>query len=329
MKTPPSELLTSLRALRRPLIVGHVTPDADCIGASLGLAAAMRERNIAAEFALPGGVVAKRLDFMLHMGGREYICGGELGGHDAVIALDTAGANRLNAAFKFDALGGTPVLNIDHHVSNPGYGHVNWIDPHASSSGEMVHRLLMALGWPPSREVASLLYAGLHGDTAGFSLPNTTSDSLQAAADLVAAGADVGFIGEHLCRSQVRADFDLLRLVYDHTRVTPDGRIAYSHVTFADISGAGCNAQDIDDQVSIPRSLAGIKIALLFSEGEPGIVRINLRGEGRISVLPLAQQYGGGGHAQSAGVRVKNKPMQMVIDDVLAAAGRYLDGLKL
>jgi phosphoesterase RecJ-like protein len=89
---------------------------------------------------------------------------------------------------------------------------------------------------------------------------------------------------------------------------------------------SGCRPEDIDDQVSIPRALKGVAIAMLFSEGEPGIVRINLRGEGRTTVVEIAQRFGGGGHPQSAGVRVRNKPMREVIDMVVAAAQEHLAG---
>jgi phosphoesterase RecJ-like protein len=172
--------------------------------------------------------------------------------------------------------------------------------------------------------VASLLYCGIHGDTAGFSLPNTSADCLSLAARLVQAGADVTHIGEQLCRSQARPDFELLRRVYDHTTVVADGHIAYSYLSHGDIVESQCSAEDIDDQVSIPRALAGVRIAILFSEGEPGVVRVNLRGEGRTSVIEIAQAFGGGGHTQSAGIRVRNKPLQQVIQDVIAVASRHL-----
>ncbi len=63
---------------------------------------------------------------------------------------------------------------------------------------------------------------------------------------------------------------------------------------------------------------------MLFSEGEPGIIRVNLRGEGNTSVIEIAEHFGGGGHTQSAGVRLRNKPMQQAIDEVLAVARRLL-----
>ncbi|HKQ50324.1 MAG TPA: bifunctional oligoribonuclease/PAP phosphatase NrnA [Phycisphaerae bacterium] len=325
-RQPTPEFLRQLTSVRRPLVVGHVTPDADCIGAALGVAGSLREHGIEAVVGLPADCVAQRLGFMLELAPTtprsvEWSTDGR---YDSLIIVDTASEKRINIRPPPAMTGPLPTLNIDHHITNIDFGRHNWVDPHASSTCEMIALLLNALKWQPSAAVASLLYAGLHGDTAGFSLPSTTSDALHVAAELVRAGADVSHIGEQLCRSQGQHDFELLRRVYDHTRVVAAGRIAYSHLSYADISESGCKADDIDDQVSIPRALKGVAIAMLFSEGEPGVIRINLRGEGKITVLELAQRFGGGGHSQSAGVRVKNKPMQQVIDETVAAAQEHL-----
>ncbi len=323
---PTPAFLKELTGVKRPLVVGHVTPDADCIGASIGLATGLREHGIEATVGLPADCVAKRLGFMLELAPStprsvEWSADGR---YDSLIIVDTAGEKRINIQPAPALAGPSPTFNIDHHITNTDFGRHNWVDPHASSTCEMIALLLEGLKWPPSAAVASLLYAGLHGDTGGFSLPSTSADSLHIAADLVRAGADVTHIGEQLCRSQGRHDFELLRRVYDHTTVVAGGRIAYSHLTYKDITESGCAADDIDDQVSIPRALKGVAIAMLFSEGEPGVIRINLRGEGKITVLELAQKFGGGGHTQSAGVRVKNKPMEQVISDTVAAAEQHL-----
>ncbi|MEK6644764.1 MAG: bifunctional oligoribonuclease/PAP phosphatase NrnA [Planctomycetota bacterium] len=323
---PQDEFLSAFELVRKPLLLGHVTPDADCLGSCLGLAGAMREQGLDARIGLPPDCVPDRLAFMLELDptipvDRHVTPDSD---RDALLFLDTATEKRIN-------LGTTIVLptqavrfSLDHHITNTDFATHNWVDPHASSTCEMIARLILELGWRISPHVASLLYAGIHGDTGGFSLPPTTAESLQIAADLVRAGADVTHIGEQLCRSQGRRDFELLRRVYDHTTVVADGLIAYSYLTYHDISESGCRPEDIDDQVSIPRALRGVRIAMLFSEGEPGVVRINLRGEGRTTVVELAQRFGGGGHPQSAGVRMKNKPIQDVITMIVAAAEEHL-----
>ena len=325
-RRPSSEFIQAFKAIRHPLMLGHVTPDADSLGACLALAAACCENGLSAAVGLPPGCVSERLGFMLQLAGTtprvESVGAGSP--FDAAVVIDAATEKRINCGTSITMPGGSAAFNIDHHITNTDFARHNWVDPHASSSCEMIARLLQELRWPITPTPASLLYSGLHGDTAGFSLPSTTAECLQIAADLVRAGADVSHIGEQLCRSQGRHDFELLRRVYDHTTVTSDGRIAYSYLSNQDIVESGCKAEDIDDQVSIPRALKGVAIAMLFSEGEPGIIRINFRGEGRTTVVELAQQFGGGGHAQSAGVRVRNKPMREVIDLVVSAAQEHL-----
>lgn len=323
---PDVEFLAALRRARRPFLVAHVTPDADAIGSALGLATAMREQGIEAVAGLPEGCVAEKLQFMLALAPQTPIrtTWTPEGPHDAVIVLDTAGEKRINIQPAIDLSGRLPVFNIDHHITNTDFAPYNWVDPHATSTCELIARLLGTVGWSPSPPVASLLYAGFHGDTAGFSLPTTTGASLHAAAELVQAGADVTHIGEQLCRSQGRPDFELLRRVYDQTTVTADGQIAYSYLSHDDFLASGSKPEAIDDQVSIPLALKGVRIAMLFSEGEKDVVRINVRGEGNVEVLELARRFGGGGHAHAAGVRIRNKPIQEVMQEVVAAAEEQL-----
>jgi len=325
---PPGAVLEALGRVRRPVIVGHVTPDADCLGSMYGLAVMLRLHEVDARVGLPGDVAAK-LQFLIELAPAVPRVAGwdDAAGYDALIAVDTASQKRINLSAPPALDGGLTSFNFDHHITNTDFATHNWVDSHATSASELIARLLAVLEWKVPSQVASLLYAGIHGDTGGFSLPSTNSDALHVAAELVRAGADVAHLGEQLCRSQNRSDFELLRHVYDHTRLTEDGRIAYSHLSHADMVESGCTAADIDDQVSIPRALRGVRIAMLFSEGEPGEIRINLRGEGTVTVVEIAQQFGGGGHAQSAGVRMRNKPMEQVIGEVVAAAEAHLERL--
>ncbi len=323
---PTAAFLAALRQLSRPFVVAHVTPDADALGASLGLGSAFREHGVDAVVGLPTRHVAKKLRFMFELAPDvpRVNAWKHEDGYDAIIVLDTAVEKRIDMEPKPVMEGEPPIFNIDHHITNPDFGRYNWVNPHASSTCEMVARLIRDLDWRISSHVASLLYSGIYGDTAGFSLASTSASSLHTAGDLVRAGADISHIGEQLCRSQGRPDFELLRRVYDHTTVAADGRIAYSFLTYEDMVESKCRADDIDDQVSIPRALKGVCIAMLFSEGDRGVIRVNLRGEGRFSVVKIAQQFGGGGHEQSAGVRLRGMGMEEAIRQVVAAAEAVL-----
>jgi phosphoesterase RecJ-like protein len=181
----------------------------------------------------------------------------------------------------------------------------------------------MALGCQITPTLATLLYAGIHTDTQGFSLSNTGANSLEVGHALARAGAKIPEVCERMHRSLSRGEFELLGIVYRNTRVIADGQIAYSTATHEEIAGTGCTAEDIDDQVEVPRSLEGISLAILFTEGIRGRIRMNFRGEGGISVLPLAQEFGGGGHQASAGA-ILDGTMEEVTQRVLPAAQTYV-----
>ncbi len=323
---PPEDFVLALREAKRPFIVAHVTPDCDAIGAILGLTTAFRANGVDATAGLPTSSIAQKLQFMLELAvGIPFADRWDPDGpFDALIVLDTANQKRINIKPAPEIESGLPVFNIDHHTTNTAFGRYNWVDGCATSTCELVARLIAALGWTPSPNCASLLYTGIHGDTAGFSLSTSSALALRTAAGLLDAGADVELVGEALCRSQSLSEFDLLRLVYDHTAVIEGGKIAYSQLSFDDISGAGCRPDDIDDQVSIPRALKGVRIALLFTEGERDVIRVNLRGEGKVTVVEIAKKLGGGGHNQSAGILFNDKTMQEVIDLVCQEAIEHL-----
>lgn len=318
----PREVIDTLFAARLPVIAGHVTPDIDALGAMLALARSLPSPEAAV--VLPGPLESQKLQFLMELSNGVPIAAPErIELADVVAVVDTASTKRVNVTGHWEAIADKLIVNIDHHITNPDFGCINWVEDNASSTCELIWKLIRAAGWNLDPATAGLLYAGIYSDTAGFSLPSTTADCLEAAADLVRSGADVDRIGCRIARSQERHEFDLIRKVYHNTHVVAEGRIAYSTLSYDEIVSCGCSPQDIDDQVSIPRSLSGIRIALLFSEGEKGIIRVNLRGEGGTPVLPLAEKLGGGGHAYSAGVRIRGT-MDEVLSRVLVEAGRML-----
>ncbi len=324
MEVPPT-VIESVRGMQRPVVVSHVRPDADCLGSMLGLASVLKATGAAARVSVPAGTVSRRLAFMVAWGEVDAASDDDFAKADGFIAVDTAKKSRCNVPKSLgdDWSAGRPLVNIDHHESNTNFGDVNWVEASAASSSELVYRLIRAAEWPMSANVASLLYSGVHSDTVGFSLPTATADSLGIAADLVRHGADVGTVGQRLYRSQAASEFGLARLIYANTRIVAGGAIAYSTATFDELTCTGCTAADVDDQVGIPRSIDGIRMAILFTEGKPGKTRVNLRGEDGVNVLSLATELGGGGHAQSAGA-VIDAAVPEAVERVLNRAIEHL-----
>ncbi|HUU82066.1 MAG TPA: DHH family phosphoesterase [Phycisphaerae bacterium] len=319
----PPELTVAITGMKRPLVIGHVVPDTDCLGSML--AVARNRPGGDGRVCLPAGSVSQRLQFLVDWAAVDVVGSEGLADADGFIVVDAATKERCNvgpgAPSAWSA--GRTVVNIDHHQTNSRFGDVNWVAPEASSTAELVYRVLEAAGRPVDAVTASLLYAGIHADTRGFTLFPDKGAALAVAAELVDAGARVAEIGERLYRNKRISEFRLLRVIYANTHLAADGRIAYSTADHDEIAGCDCGPADIDEQVDVPRSLNGIGMAILFTEGIRGKIRINLRGEAGISVLALAEELGGGGHDQAAGVVLEGS-IRQAVDRVLPLAEEHL-----
>ncbi len=322
----PADVVDAIRAMNSPVIISHVVPDADALGSSLALAGSLQSDDCRPTIALPIGSLSQRLEFLFDMVDVPVATDADFAAADGFVALDTAKKPRCNVGKERkegDWTAGRTLVNIDHHATNTCFGDVNWVVGTAGSTCEILYYLLRAMDVTITPTTASLLYAGIQTDTLGFSLPNTGTASLQAGADLLAAGADIADLGERLLRSQSVSEFNLLRVIYRNTKTEADGHIAYSHANHDEIHDAGCTAADIDDQISVPRSLDGVRLAMLFTEGHKGKTRINFRGSGSVTVVELAKEFHGGGHTQAAGA-ILNCPIEEAIEQVLPRAIEHL-----
>lgn len=323
----PGEICDAIRAANHIGFVGHVTPDADCLGSIAALWLALPELGKHVHAFVPPDTISRRLSYLMRHAGVTLARPQELDQCDLVIVVDTAKERRVNVEGKWESILSKPILNIDHHSTNTQFGRWNWVNVRAGSSCEMVYELLRALDCRITPTIATLLFAGVHTDTQGFSLASTTVNSFAVAHDLAEAGARVSDVCERLHRSQSKAEFDLLKVIYANTRVTEDGRLAWSTASYAEIVAAGCTAGDIENQVEIPRSIEGISAAILLTEGNPGKIRINFRGEGTVPILELAQLFGGGGHIHSAGAMLDGD-LRAIEARVVAMATAFLTNLK-
>ncbi|MFQ5490640.1 MAG: bifunctional oligoribonuclease/PAP phosphatase NrnA [Phycisphaerae bacterium] len=327
-RTVPDELIDTIARMRNGVVVGHIRPDADCLGSMLGLARAWsdpQEPHLSA--CLPDdGSVSRRLQFLVEWAQVPVVGPQALSESDGLVVVDSADRRRCLVGPEAPQDWNTccPLACIDHHASNDGFGTANWVVPDAASTAELVLEVLLAADRPIDDIAASLLFAGIHADTRGFTSASVSPATLEAAATLLAAGARHAEVAQRLYRSLQPNELELLRVIYANTRLTADGRIAYSVADHGEISRSGCGPADIDEQVSVPRSVGGAVLAFLLTEAEPGRVRISMRAETGHAVLPLARAMGGGGHQQAAGV-VLDGDVQSVLERLLRLAEKSLD----
>ena len=205
------------------------------------------------------------------------------------------------------------MMNIDHHQDNTMFGDLNLVDPHASSTAEVIVGILAAAGWPLTREVAEPLYVGLVTDTGRFGYTNTSPQSHRVAAAMIEAGVDIAGISRRLYEEQPLERLLLIGRALEHARPLAGGRMLASVLTRADFDAAGGN--DTEGIVEIMRGVRGMKAAALVSEAGPdGAWRVSLRSvDPDVDVSAIARDEGGGGHRAAAGFSTRRPP-----DDLLA-----------
>jgi phosphoesterase RecJ-like protein len=309
-------VVAALRAAPSVAVLSHVNPEGDAIGSTLAATLALRAAGkLTAAFnadPVPPGLrhlpAVDEIRRALPCD-QAYAC---------YLVLDTSDLARTGGLLD----GRRPsvvVLNVDHHAGNSRFGDVNWVEPEASSAGEMVYRLLREADLPVSAEAAANLYAAILTDTGGFRYGNTTAESLRVAAELVAAGAAPEAIARGLTANRMLGEWRLLAEVLAGLTVGAGGRVAWIEVTAAARARAGVELEVTEDFIDYARNLAGVQIAVAFKELSADEVRVSLRSTGSVDVARLASAFGGGGHRNAAGCTVRGR-LATAKAAVLAAA---------
>ena len=316
----PTAVIDLVGSARSFLLLAHLYPDGDVLGSQLGLGLALRAAGRRVTLAcrhpvpepfhfLPGADQVQQW--------KEWA-----GDHEVGVTLDCPDPGRVGRLLDGRAPG-TRVLNIDHHADNSCYGDVNWIQPTASATGEMVYELVEAMGWPLIPEVAVNLYTAIVTDTGSFRYSNTTPKTLRIAARLIEAGVDPAAVAIQLYETRHLPGLRLLGRVLQQIETTPDGAIAWVVLDRGQMESP--DLSEAEDFITYPRSLKTVKVAVLFRE-LPGEVKVSLRAKGEVNVARIAARFGGGGHPNAAGLVLKGDLAQaraLVLDAVreaLAAA---------
>jgi phosphoesterase RecJ-like protein len=302
MPTPrvPEPLLERLRQGRRFLLTSHRNPDGDAIGSEIGLKRLLhrlgkettiwnRDPTPAVYRPLPGSEE-------IHAGPEPPA--GFPTAFDAAIVLECTQPDRTGLEGPLESL---PLINIDHHLGNEGYGEVDWVDTSAPAVGAMIFRLAAALGLAIDPETADALLLTLVTDTGGFRYSNTTAEAFDAAAELVRHGARPQTVSHWLYESQPEPMLRLLGEMLRTLELHCGGRIATVSLTREMNEKSGARPGDSEGLIDYPRSIAGVEAVALFRQLDEGGFKVSLRSRGRLDVQRIADRFGGGGHKNAAG----------------------------
>ncbi len=299
----PPTVPRALLAGKRVLTTGHESPDADAVGAALGIALGLEVLGARVEtvFADP---IPEMYDFMPRVERATTSMSADLD-PDLIVVCDGDIA-RAGAVVRDNAelFGRVPIVNIDHHVSNRGERGTAWIDAAAAATCEQVTLLLPTLGLgldAAGGDIVQLLTAGLVFDTANFAHSNTTPRTLRVASELVAAGAQLPMIARRIYRTKPNAQLQLFGRVLARLETAAGARVTWSVVRLDDYEAAGATQDQAEGLIDLLAQSATADVAILFKDlGDTTRISIRTRDDG-VDATRLAGAFGGGGHARAAG----------------------------
>ncbi|MGH9164953.1 MAG: DHH family phosphoesterase, partial [Acidimicrobiales bacterium] len=242
---------------------------------------------------------------------------------DLMVVFDCGALGRLGR-LKAAAQAAHTLVVVDHHATNPGFGHVNLVDPSAAATVVLVHALIERLGWTLDRESALCLFTGLVTDTGRFQYANTTAGTFALAAELAAFDLPIAEVTRHLFEEH---RFEYLQLVADciqRAELDRDLRFVASWVTAEDLVRRGCDVAETEGLIDIVRRTAEADVSCVLKEASDGI-RGSLRAVSDTDVSAIAGRFGGGGHRHAAGF-VAQGTIAEVLAQVRAALADALKG---
>ena len=295
------------------LCCSHFKPDGDAIGSLLAMGWALDQMGKAHTLACPSPVPPN----LRFLPGWQRITQKLASNYDydLVIVLDTGSLRRLDHLRKEIEGLEAPILVIDHHVTNTCFGSVNWVEPEAAATAQMLFLLFQRLGLKLQETVASYILTGIVTDTQGFRTSNTSQETMEIVGELLRAGASLAAISDWALNRRSLSALHLWAAVLPGVRC--EEHIVWAEIPLSLRRASGYPGGDDADLVEFLSTVEEAQVAAIFYECEDGMVKVSLRSRPGSDVAEVARQLGGGGHVQAAGATMEG-PLEAARKRVLA-----------
>lgn len=312
-----------LHAHQSFVLISHVRPDGDAIGSQLALGfslmAAGKSVRLINEDGLPENLAFLSGSERIELPPSEPL------DVEVAIALDTATKPRLGERALHAASKARVWINIDHHISNPGYGECNYIDSSSPATGQILYQLITALGLPLPAESRDAIYVAVSTDTGSFRYPSTTATTYEMAAALIKQGLNVGEINSKTYDNHPYRRVELMRELLNSLSISAKGDVASWELLQHTRVSLALQPDDSEGLIDLIRAIRGVLVAVFFEELPNGEIRVSMRSkDSRIDVCKICQEFGGGGHFLAAGIRMAG-PLVAAKEKVLRAVQHYIE----
>jgi phosphoesterase RecJ-like protein len=320
---PYQKFIDALATRRRVLITTHVRPDGDALGSTAALSLGLRKIGIASEVLLLSHLPSKYAFIFqdygvqstdVEKGWPETF---SLDKYDAVLVADTGTWSQLpGMKERMESYRGAKLV-LDHHLTQESWADVKLVDTKAAAAAEIVGELLIRWDIEIDKPIATALYLGIVADTGWFQFSNTSPHTLRLAAKLMEAGVDTDQLYQYLYQNERAERIALQTRAMNSLELLADNRLAVMRVTKSDFAQTNAGVPSTENLINVPLQIATVQVSLMFVEPtEPGPIRVSLRSKGQVDCAKFAEQFGGGGHARAAGLKLDGT-LQEVHDRVV------------
>ena len=310
------------------VLTTHVNPDGDGLGSEIALAEWLTHQGKGVRIINHSGTpdVYRFLDpgNLIHRYD-EASDGTVIDAADVIVVMDANHPERLRSMTQRVLASRAVKVCIDHHLDAAPFAETYFIDEDATSTGEIVYRLLARMdAGGISAHIATALYCAIMTDTGSFRYPRVDAEIHRIIAHLIECGADPVAIYHQVYEQWTAGRITLLGETLASLKTEYDGRVAHVVVTQDVLKHTGTMVDDTDNFSTYPMSIAGVVAGILFVELADG-VKISFRSRGDIPINELAKEFGGNGHRNAAGARVQGMDLRALREKVIRAAAKYVN----
>ena len=277
------------------LVMAHESPDGDAIGSSMAFFYMLRGINKKVDIVIPEMPETFKyledIDLVKTQSDNRY---------DLVIIVDCANEERIGQINNEFSRCKNSII-IDHHISNSGYGTVNYVEDTTASCCQVIYYLFKEWKINITKQIGDALITGSLTDTNGFRNNNVDKNSFLMAADLMDIGIDINKIYYLALSQKSMAQYMLMKMTLDRLEMYEDGKIAFSYISHEDMENVGAKKGDHEGLVDLGRNIGGVEVSICMREDDG--YRVSFRSNGKVNVNEVAKRFGGGGHFMAAGAK--------------------------
>ena len=306
---------------RNIAVFAHIRPDGDSVGSVMALGWALEDMGKTVQY-VSVDPISEHFQFLFQYtadGKNPFVS--EPKGADCYILPDISSIDRGGDYFLTHP-GQLPDICIDHHISNPGYARLNYVEAESPAACAVLAKIMPQLGMTLSKRVSSALLCGIITDTNSFANSNVNAESLRSAATLVDNGADIFWICYLAYKQHTPAEMAYWKTGMNNLHV--DGELIWTVIRKKDREAIGYDSDEDPGFVSYMVNTEGVKVSVLFTETNEGYTKISWRSLPGYNVADVALAHGGGGHKAASGATIKERTIDELIPVVLENTKKML-----